>query len=92
LIKTFKDKETEKVFTREESRKWRSIQKVAQRKLMYLHAATRLDDLKAPPGNRLKKLGGDRKGQYSIRVNDQWRICFIWREGDAYEVEVADYH
>ena len=65
---------------------------VARRKLRMLHAAGRLDDLRVPPGNRLKALSHDRKGQHAIRVNDQWRVCFIWRDGGAHEVEVTDYH
>jgi proteic killer suppression protein len=65
---------------------------VARRKLAQMHFATRLDDLRMPPGNRLEALRGDREGQYSIRVNDQWRVCFVWREGVAYEVEIVDYH
>lgn len=68
------------------------VQRVAQRKLAILHAAESLEDLRAPPGNRLERLSGDRGGQYSIRVNDQWRICFRWSDGDAYEVEIVDYH
>lgn len=68
------------------------IMKVANRKLMQLHNARSLDDLKAPPGNRLEALIKDRKGQHSIRVNDQWRICFRWHQGDAYDVEIVDYH
>ena len=65
---------------------------VARRKLRMLDAATRLDDLKVPPGNRLEALSGDRLGQHSIRVNDQWRVCFVWRDSGAHEVEVTDYH
>lgn len=68
------------------------IERVARRKLLYLHRARRLDDLRVPPGNRLEALKGDRRGQHAIRVNDQWRICFAWREGDAFEVEIVDYH
>lgn len=68
------------------------IMKSANRKLMQIHNARSLDDLRAPPGNRLERLTGDRKGQHSIRINDQWRICFRWREGDAYDVEIVDYH
>lgn len=64
----------------------------ALRKLLILDAADRLEDLRIPPGNRLEKLAGDRKGQYSIRINDQWRICFRWHQGDAYDVEIVDYH
>lgn len=65
---------------------------VARRKLRALDASITLDDLKVPPGNRLERLRGDREGQYSIRVNDQWRLCFIWQHGDSYDVEIADYH
>lgn len=68
------------------------IVKVANRKLMQIHSARTLDDLRAPPGNRLEALTGDRKGQHSIRINDQWRICFRWRDGDAHDVEIVDYH
>ena len=68
------------------------IVKIANRKLMQIHSARTLDDLRAPPGNRLEALTGDRKGQHSIRINDQWRICFRWRDGDAHDVEVVDYH
>lgn len=73
-------------------RRFRAIERAARRKLLYLHRARTLEDLKAPPGNRLELLRGDRKGQYSIRINDQWRICFAWRDGDAYDVEIVDYH
>lgn len=68
------------------------IIKVANRKLMQIHNARTLDDLRAPPGNRLEALAGDRKGAYSIRINDQWRVCFRWQDGDAHDVEVVDYH
>jgi toxin HigB-1 len=68
------------------------IMKVANRKLVQIHNARSLDDLRAPPGNRLEALSGDRKGQHSIRINDQWRVCFRWRDGDAYAVEIVDYH
>jgi proteic killer suppression protein len=68
------------------------IVKVANRKLMQIHNARTLEDLKAPPGNRLEALSGGRKGQHSIRINDQWRICFLWRDGDAHDVEIVDYH
>lgn len=68
------------------------IVKVANRKLMQLHNARTLEDLRAPPGNRLEALSGGRKGQHSIRINDQWRVCFIWRDGDAHDVEIVDYH
>jgi proteic killer suppression protein len=68
------------------------IMKVAYRKLTQIHNAKTLQDLRSPPGNRLEALSGDRKGQHSVRINDQWRVCFRWREGDAYDVEIVDYH
>lgn len=93
MIRSFRARETEKVFNREPSRRWsRDLQRVARRKLLMLDAAETLADLRVPPGNRLEKLSGDRERQYSIRVNDQWRICFRWGEGDAYDVEIVDYH
>lgn len=93
MIKSFVDKETEKVFLRQFSRRLPpELQRVAQRKLAMLDAAERLDDLRIPPGNRLEKLSGDREGQYSIRISDRWRVYFEWRDGDAYEVEIVDYH
>jgi len=73
-------------------RRFQSIERVARRKLLFLHTAKRLEDLKVPPGNQLEQLKGDRAGTFSIRINDQWRICFAWRDGDAYEVEIVDYH
>ncbi|MBI4672409.1 MAG: type II toxin-antitoxin system RelE/ParE family toxin [Chloroflexi bacterium] len=93
MIRTFKDAETRKIFERERSRKLPPhIQHVALRKLRMLNNATSLTDLKVPPANRLEKLVGDRAGQYSIRINDQWRICFVWRANDAFDVEITDYH
>jgi proteic killer suppression protein len=93
VIRSFRDKETERVYLRERSRKLpQDIQRVAQRKLLMLDAAESLEDLRIPPSNRLERLSGDRKGQHSIRVNDQWRVCFRWSDGDAHEVEIADYH
>lgn len=93
MIRSFRDKETEKVFRREASRKFHSaLQRQAQRKLTVLDGAETLQDLRVPPGNRLERLRGDREGQYSIRINDQWRICFKWSEGDAEDVEITDYH
>jgi proteic killer suppression protein len=85
-------KETEALFLGHPTRRFGSIARVGQRKLLQLHAASRLDDLRAFPGNRLEALGGDRRGQHSIRINDQYRVCFVWRDGDALEVEVTDYH
>ena len=93
MIRDFKDKETQKVFERERSRKLPSdIQQVALRKLRMLNRAETLQDLRVPPANRLEQLVGDREGQYSIRINDQWRICFLWQDGDALDVEIVDYH
>lgn len=93
MIHTFKDKETEKIFNRNFSRKLpQNVQQVAFRKLRMLNRAITLNDLRVPPGNKLEELRGDRKGQYSIRINDQWRICFNWKSGDKYNVEITDYH
>jgi proteic killer suppression protein len=93
MIKSFRDKETEKIFNRFLSKKLpQNIQHLARRKLVILDAATELAALRVPPGNRLEALKGARKGQHSIRINDQWRICFKWKSGDAYDVEIADYH
>lgn len=93
MIRSFKSKETEKIFTRLRSRKLpQDIQQVAYRKLRMLNNALNLYDLRIPLANRLEKLSGDRKGQYSIRINDQWRICFEWRDGDVHNVETTDLH
>jgi proteic killer suppression protein len=92
VIRSFRCKETERLFNRLPSRRWRNIERVIRRKLELLNAATSLMDLTVPPNNRLEALKGDRRGQHSIRVNDQWRVCFVWRDGDAHEVEVVDYH
>ena len=93
MIKSFADIETQKVFHREFSRKLPGdIQSVALRKLRMLNNAHGVNDLRVPPANRLEKLSGTREGQHSIRINDQWRVCFTWRNGDAYDVEIVDYH
>lgn len=93
MIRSFRDKEAERIFGEKRSRKLPSeIQRTALRKLVQLDNAVTLEDLRVPPGNRLEALRGDRAGQYSIRINQQWRVCFAWRDGDAYEVEVVDYH
>ena len=93
MIKSIKGKETAKVFRRQRSRKLPAdIQQVAYRKLQYLKNARTLQDLRIPPANRLEKLKGDRAGQHSIRVKEQWRICFRWQGSDAYDVEIVDYH
>jgi len=87
------DKATEKVYSRERSAKLPGdIQQIALRKLRMINNARNIHDLRIPPANRLEKLGGDRTGQYSIRINDQWRICFIWKDNNAYNVEITDYH
>jgi proteic killer suppression protein len=92
VIKSFKSAETEKLFNDEEVRKFGNIRQPARRKLLMLHAAKPLMDLSAPRGNRLHPLEGDRAGQHSISINDQWRICFVWEDGDAHDVEIVDYH
>ena len=93
MIRTFADKDTQELYSTGRSRRLPpDIAKRAMRKLEYIDLATCLDDLKVPPGNRLHRLERDRKGQHAIAVNDQWRICFRFAEGDAYDVEVADYH
>lgn len=93
MTKGFRDRDTERMFERRPTRRFGSeVQRVALRKLRMLDAAMKLDDLRVPPGNRLERLRGDRSGQHSIRINDRWRICFRWHGGDAYDVEIADYH
>ena len=93
MIKNFKNKETEKIFNRQKSKKLPSdIQQIALRKLRMLNRATTIQDLLIPPANRLERLKGDRIGQYSIRINSQWRICFEWQDGNAFNVEIVDYH
>jgi proteic killer suppression protein len=92
VIKSFKSKDTARLFNRLSSRRWRDIAGTARRKLEILNAAKSLAELRVPPGNRLAALKADRRGQYSIRINDRWRICFIWRGGDAHDVEIVDYH
>jgi len=93
MIRSFKSKEAEKIFNRERSQKLPpDIQQVALRKLRMLNRAVTLQDLRVPPANRLEQLTGDRAGQFSIRINDQWRICFEWVDGDAQNVEIVDYH
>ncbi len=93
MIKSFGNKETEQIWLGERSRKLPSdIQAIARRKLRMLNNAHSLKDLRIPPANRLEPLKGSRKGQYSVRINDQWRICFTWERGDAFKVEVVDYH
>lgn len=93
MIKSFKCKETEKVFNRTFSKKWsKDLQKVAFRKLRMLKNSNELNDLRIPPSNRLEKLKGDKNERYSIRINNQWRVCFVWIHPDAYDVEIVYYH
>ena len=92
MIRSFRGKETEKLFNDEVVPHFRAVERVARRKLMQLDAAPRLTDLRVPPGNRLQALHGNRAGQYSIRINNQWRICFQWHRRSAYNVEIVDYH
>jgi proteic killer suppression protein len=93
MIRSFKDEEAEKIFKRQRSRRLPpEIQQVALRKLRMLNRAQTIQDLRVPPANRLERLFGDRAGQYSIRINSQWRICFEWDDGDAFNVEIVDYH
>ena len=93
MIRSFRDRETERVFRRERTRTFAlDVQRMAQRKLTVLDAGESLEDLRVPPGNRLEKLSGDREGQHSIRINNRWRICFRWVDGDAADVEIVDYH
>ncbi len=92
MIKGFRSRETEELFHYHHSRRFRAFQRVALRKLLQLHAATELGVLASPPGNHLEALRGEWKGQHSIRINEQWRICFAWRDGHAYDVEIVDYH
>jgi len=93
VISSFRDRDTERLFNRQPVRKWGpDVLKAGLPKLRILDAATTLEDLKSPPGNRLEKLSGSRAGQWSIRVNDQWRVCFRWRDGDTHDVELVDNH
>jgi len=92
VIRSFRCAETERLHHRLPSRRFQAVERVARRKLRQLDSANELRDLAAPPANRLEALHGDRKRQYSVRINDQWRLCFVWRDGNAYDVEIVDYH
>ena len=93
MIRSFRCRETERLFKGRFSKKWaQQIQRKALMKLNIIHAASRLDTLSVPPGNRLESLSGDRAGQHSIRINDQWRVCFVWKDGHAHDVAIVDYH
>ena len=92
MIRSFRDRETEQLFNDQPVRRFAAIERSARRKLIMLDAAVRLEDLRIPPGNRLESLSGDREGQHSIRINDQWRLCFVWRDRNVFDVELVDYH
>jgi proteic killer suppression protein len=92
VIRSFRCPETERLHRRQRSRRFLAIEQVARRKLRQLDSAIQLGDLAAPPGNRLEALHGNRKGQHSIRINDQWHLCFVWRDENAHNVEIVDYH
>jgi proteic killer suppression protein len=92
MIQSFRCEETHGLFIARKSRLWSTVISVALRKLDQLEAAANLNDLRAPPGNRLEALKGSREGQHSIRINDQWRLCFVWKADGAYDVEIVDYH
>jgi proteic killer suppression protein len=92
MIRSFASSDAEDLFFSREVRRFRNIERIARRKLLQIHATTDLASLRVPPGNRLEALKGDRKGQHSIRINDQWRVCFVWKPDGAYDVEIVDYH
>jgi proteic killer suppression protein len=92
MIRSFRGRDTQALFEDVDVPRFRTFERIARRKLLYLHRARRLEDLRVPPGNRLETLKGDRKGQHSIRINARWRICFVWKNGDAFDVEIVDYH
>jgi toxin HigB-1 len=92
VIQSFRSRDTEELFSYRHSKRFHAFERVALRKLLQIHAATELRVLASPPGNQLEALRGNRQGQHSVRVNDQWRICFVWRDGHAHNVEIVDYH
>jgi proteic killer suppression protein len=92
VIKSFRDKDTQAIFERRSCPRFKAFERVAQRKLVMVNQARQLSDLAVPPNNRLEALQRERKGQHAIRINAQWRVCFVWRDGDAYQVEITDYH
>ena len=92
MIHSFRCRDTDALFRSKAVRRFANIERVARRKLLQIHAATELGTLKIPPGNQLEALKGDRRGQHSIRINDQWRICFVWHDDGAHDVEIVDYH
>lgn len=92
MIWSFRDRDSERIWNRDPVAKYRSLEKIARRKLIMLHNAESVNDLRSPPGNRLETLKGDRQGQHSIRINARYRICFVWRHDGAHDVEITDYH
>ena len=92
MIRSFADEDTEQIFDRRPSRRYAAFERVALRKLRQIHSVSRVEELCEPPGNRLEKLKGEREGLWCLRINDRWRVCFEWRDGDAYEVQIVDYH
>jgi proteic killer suppression protein len=92
MIRSFADADSEQVFHHRHSRRYAAFERVAFRKMRQIHRVSRVEELYEPPGNRLEKLKGNREGLWSLRINDQWRICFEWKDGDAYEVQIVDYH
>ena len=92
MIRSFRCRDTAALFDDRPVRRFRAIERVARRKLLFLNQARQIEDLRVPPGNRLEALAGDRAGTFSIRINDRWRICFAWRDADAFDVEIVDYH
>lgn len=92
MIASFADKDTADLFAGKRVKRFANIAAIAERKLQQLDSATKLEALRAPPGNRLEKLSGDRAGQHSVRINDQWRLCFVWKEDGVHDVEIVDYH
>lgn len=92
MIQSFRSRDTKELFSYHHSKRFRAFERVALRKLLQIHAATELRVLASPPGNQLEAMSGNRRGQHSIRINDQWRVCFVWRDGHAHAVEIVDYH
>jgi proteic killer suppression protein len=92
MIRSFRCRDTEALFNDMKVPRFRAFERMARRKLLYMHQARRLEDLRAPPGNRLEALKGDRRGQHSIRINERYRICFVWKDSDIFDVEIVDYH
>ncbi len=92
MIRSFRSREAEQIHASQKVKRFKAVERVAQRRLRQLDIAVELRDLASPPGNHLEELKGDRKGEYSIRIHDQWRICFVWRDGNAYDVDIVDYH